>query len=91
MKVLIIEHTSAIFGGAKIVLVLHNGLIAFNLKKNHRLIIIHILFLIVGRMDESLELPTPLPNFPLGNLAPEDNDEGSSDEEDGRLDWTKLL
>ena len=41
-------------------------------------------------MDESLELPTPLPNVPLGDLAPEDN-EGSSDEEDGRLDWTKLL
>ena len=40
-------------------------------------------------MDESLELPTPLPNVP-GDLALEDN-EGSSDEEDGQLDWTKLL
>ena len=41
-------------------------------------------------MDESLELPTPLPNVPLGDLTPEDN-EGSSDEEDGQLDWTKFL
>lgn len=42
------------------------------------------------RMDESLELPTSLPKVPLGDHAPED-DQGSSDEEDGGLDWTKLL
>lgn len=41
-------------------------------------------------MDESLELPTSLPKVPLGDLAPED-DQDSSEEEDGGLDWTKLL
>ena len=41
-------------------------------------------------MDESLELPTSLPKIPLGDLAAED-DQGSSDEEDSGLDWTKLV
>lgn len=40
-------------------------------------------------MDESLELPTSLPKVPLDDLTPED-DQDSSDE-DGGLDWTKLL
>ncbi|KAF8879080.1 hypothetical protein CPB84DRAFT_1793589 [Gymnopilus junonius] len=43
-------------------------------------------------MDDSLEIPTALPpKAPLGDLPPEVEDEQSSDEEDGGLDWTKLL
>lgn len=43
-------------------------------------------------MDDSLEKPSSLlPKTPLGDEPPEDNDEQSSDEEDGGLDWTKLL
>ncbi|KDR82508.1 hypothetical protein GALMADRAFT_237839 [Galerina marginata CBS 339.88] len=40
-------------------------------------------------MDDSLEIPTALPpNAPLDDLPPEND---ASDEEDGGLDWTKLL
>ena len=43
-------------------------------------------------MDDSLEIPTAhAPTTPLGDVPPEDEDECSSDEEDGGLDWTKLL
>lgn len=43
-------------------------------------------------MDDSLEIPTAhAPITPLGDVPPEDEDERSSDEEDGGLDWTKLL
>jgi len=43
-------------------------------------------------MDDSLEIPTAhAPATPLGDVPPEDEDERSSDEEDGGLDWTKLL
>ena len=43
-------------------------------------------------MDDSLEIPTAhAPTTPLGDVPPEDEDERSSDEEDGGLDWTKLL
>jgi hypothetical protein len=42
-------------------------------------------------MDDSLEIPTAhLPTTPLGDAPPEGDDERSSDEEDGGLDWTKL-
>ncbi|KAJ2913370.1 hypothetical protein MD484_g7036, partial [Candolleomyces efflorescens] len=40
-------------------------------------------------MDESLELPNALAK-PVTDGTQEDNEQ-SSDEEDGGLDWTKLL
>jgi hypothetical protein len=40
-------------------------------------------------MDDSLELPNSLPNRPE-DLQPEDDDQSSGDE-DGGLDWTKLM
>ncbi|KAJ2921218.1 hypothetical protein H1R20_g15876, partial [Candolleomyces eurysporus] len=40
-------------------------------------------------MDESLELPNAHAR-PLADSVQEDNEQ-SSDEEDGGLDWTKLL
>ena len=46
--------------------------------------------LIIITMDDSLEKPSSLAKTPLGDKLPEDNDEQSSDE-DGGLDWTKLL
>ncbi|PPQ85172.1 hypothetical protein CVT25_004179 [Psilocybe cyanescens] len=43
-------------------------------------------------MDDNLETPTSLPpKTPLGDLPPDADEEQSSDEEDGGLDWTKLL
>ncbi|KAF8195394.1 tRNA-splicing endonuclease subunit sen54 N-term-domain-containing protein [Pholiota molesta] len=42
-------------------------------------------------MDDSLETPTALPQAPLGENPPDENDAQSSDEEEGGLDWTKLL
>ncbi|KZT28387.1 hypothetical protein NEOLEDRAFT_1087445 [Neolentinus lepideus HHB14362 ss-1] len=40
-------------------------------------------------MDDLLEQPNKLPNFPLSTEDARDEDQ-SSDEEDGGLDWTKL-
>ncbi|PPQ75623.1 hypothetical protein CVT26_001579 [Gymnopilus dilepis] len=43
-------------------------------------------------MDDTLETPSALPpKAPLGDVPPDVEDEQSSDEEDGGLDWTKLL
>lgn len=43
-------------------------------------------------MDDFLEAPSSLPSkLPLGDSSPDVDDEQSSDEEDGGLDWTKLL
>ncbi|CAA7265470.1 unnamed protein product [Cyclocybe aegerita] len=43
-------------------------------------------------MDDSLEAPNALlSNAPLGDQPPEDDEGPASDEEDGGLDWTKLL
>jgi len=43
-------------------------------------------------MDASLETPSALPpKAPLGDVPPDVEDEQSSDEEDGGLDWIKLL
>ncbi|KAJ3513120.1 hypothetical protein NLJ89_g3134 [Agrocybe chaxingu] len=43
-------------------------------------------------MDDTLEAPTSLlPKGPLGDQPPEDDEGPASDEEDGGLDWTKLL
>ncbi|KAF9007910.1 tRNA-splicing endonuclease subunit sen54 N-term-domain-containing protein [Cyathus striatus] len=43
-------------------------------------------------MDDSLEAPSALPpKLPEADLAPEDDENSSGDEEDGGLDWTKLL
>ena len=43
-------------------------------------------------MDDSLETPSALPpKAPLGDVLPDVEDEQSSDEEDGGLDWRKLL
>ena len=41
-------------------------------------------------MDESLELPGAAAQKPADDVA-EDNDQDASDDEDGGLDWTKLL
>ncbi|KAH9480353.1 putative tRNA-splicing endonuclease subunit sen54 [Psilocybe cubensis] len=43
-------------------------------------------------MDDNLEAPSSLPpKTPLGDLPPDADEDQSSDEEDGGLDWTKLL
>ncbi len=42
-------------------------------------------------MDENLEQPSMLAAKPVG-ITPEDDDQSSGDEdEDGGLDWTKLV
>lgn len=43
-------------------------------------------------MDDSLETPRALPpKAPLSDQQLEENDQQSSDDEDGGLDWTKLV
>jgi len=43
-------------------------------------------------MDDTLEAPTShLEKTPASEQQPEDQDEQSSDEEDGGLDWTKIM
>jgi tRNA-splicing endonuclease subunit Sen54 len=41
-------------------------------------------------MDEALELPSAAAQKPAEDAA-EDNNQDASDDEDGGLDWTKLL
>lgn len=43
-------------------------------------------------MDDTLELPNAIaPKVSLADAVQEEEDEQSSDEEDGGLDWTKLM